>query len=96
MTAPNLTGIGDIAIRYYKNDQICQVSYAIELKDGRLIRLDVPCSHEHTESQAKEYARPLAEGYMARLFATEHNTGRHACCGERIPSHRIHCKAVRK
>ena len=96
MSVSDLTGVGDIAVRYFKNDQVCQVSYAIELRDGRLLRLDVPCSQDHSEAQAKEYARKHAEDYVSKLLYTEASTGRYVCCGRFKPQHRNSCKAIRR
>lgn len=90
-----MTSIRNIVTRYFKNDQVCQVSYAISLSDGRTIRLDVPVSREYTEKQAKHYARDHAENYMFQIFDVEHRTGRYACCESfQAKGHRERCPAV--
>lgn len=94
----SVSGIRDIVCRYYKDDRLCQVSYAIKLTDGRTIRLDIPSSHELSEATAKEYARKEAEHYMVRLLSTEHETGRYTCCNGithyKAAGHRPNCPAV--
>lgn len=94
----SVTSIKDIVSRYYKDEQLCQVSYAIELSDGRMIRLDIPESRDLTEAEAKENARRQAETYMVRLFIQEKNTGKYACCGGLTaygPSgHLLRCPAI--
>jgi hypothetical protein len=94
-----VSAIVDIVSRYYKDDRMCQVSYAISLSDGRMIRLDIPSSHDLPESRAKEYARRQAEDYMTRLLIAEKNSGRFTCCSgltERgAIGHIQNCPAVR-
>ena len=90
-----MNGIRNIATRYFKNDRLCQVSYAISLRDGRTIRLDVPVSRDHSEAEAKAYARQRAEAYMYDLFDLEHRTGRFECCSNfQAKGHRQNCPAV--
>jgi hypothetical protein len=94
-----MSRITDIASRYYKDERLCQVSYAISLDDGRVVRLDVPESREYTETQARENARQQAEEYMAKLFTVEHRTGRYTCCNGMVhykaAGHRPDCPAYR-